>query len=227
MTSRSFAQPPGTKPARGTVGAFVGRTLSPYMAASVEHSRPLPRRRSRSRFLQLVALLHRWAESGWAGPATGTWTLLQSSVVPGPADLLLIPLGLSDPPRVYRLAAWSIVGATLGGLLAYALGALAFETLEPALGWVGVSAREVEASQGLFDEYGWMFVFVSTVTPVSTKLVCIAAGALGVPLPHFLFALVAGRAVRFLVISTIVRFAGERLVAKLERKVGRPIESWK
>lgn len=199
------------------------------MATSVEHTRPLPRTRTRSRgrFFHLVAVLHRWAESGWAGPATGTWTFFQSSVVPGPSDLLLIPLGLSDPPRVYRLAGWSIVGSTLGALVAFAIGALAFDTAQPLLGWIGISAAEVEATRTLFERYGWMFVFISAVTPVSTKIVCIAAGALGVPLPHFFFAILAGRATRFLAVATLVRFAGERLVAKLEKRAGRPIETWR
>ena len=197
------------------------------MATTVEHARPLPRARSRGRFFRLVALLHRWAESGWAGPASGTWTFAQSSVVPGPSDLLLIPLGLSDPPRVFRLAGWSIIGSTLGALVAFAIGALAFESAQPVLGWLGVSTAELAGSRALFEEYGWMFVFLSTVTPVSTKIMCIAAGALGVPLPHFFFAILLGRATRFLAIALLVRFAGERLVARLERRAGQPIESWR
>jgi hypothetical protein len=39
---------------------------------------------------RLVAALHRWAESGWADAATGTWELLQRSVLPGPSVLTLL-----------------------------------------------------------------------------------------------------------------------------------------
>lgn len=194
------------------------------MASSIEHESPPARPRSPGRWVRLVAVLHRWAESGWAGPATGVWTFLQSSVVIGPADLLLVPLGLSDPRRVYRLALWSVAGATLGAIVAFALGALAFESVQPLLGWMGVGPEELERSRELFDEHGWLFVALSTVTPISTKLVCIAAGAFGVPFPHFVVAVFLGRATRFLVIATLVRFAGERLVRILERRTGRSIE---
>ena len=201
------------------------------MAVPVDSSPAVPkvsvRPRPRGRFMHLLAVLHRWAESGWAGPAAGSWAFLQSSVVPGPADLLLIPLGVSDPPKVYRLAGWSILGATLGGLAAFALGALAFGTIMPILGLFGVGPDELVRSRALFEAHGWMFVMLSTITPLSTKLVSIAAGAFGVPLPHFLFAIFAGRAVRFLVVATLVRFAGTWLVRFLERRTGVPIEAWK
>jgi membrane protein YqaA with SNARE-associated domain len=62
------------------------------------------------------------------------------------------------------------------------------------------------------------------MSPLSTKFVCIAAGAFGVPLGEFALALFAGRATRFTAIALIVRFAGERLRAYLERKFGRAPE---
>ena len=201
------------------------------MAVPVDSSPAIPklaaRSRVRGRFVHLLAVLHRWAESGWAGPAAGTWAFLQSSVVPGPSDLLLIPLGLSDPPKVYRLAACSILGATHGGLVAFALGALAFGTIEPILAWLGIGPEELLRSRATFEQHGWMFVVISTVTPLSTKIVSIAAGAFGVPLPHFLFAILVGRAVRYLAVATLVRFAGAWLVNFLEKRTGVPIEAWK
>lgn len=201
------------------------------MAVPIDSSPAVPkvsvRPRPRGRFVHLLAVLHRWAESGWAGPAAGSWAFLQSSVVPGPADLLLIPLGVSDPPKVYRLAGWSILGAALGGLVAFALGALAFGTIQPILGLFGVGPDELLAARAQFAQHGWMFVMLSTITPLSTKLVSIAAGAFGVPLPHFLFAIVVGRTARYLVVATVVRFAGAWLVKFLERRTGVPIEAWK
>ena len=37
--------------------------------------------------------------SGWGGPAVGTWGLLQGSVMPGPTDMVLVPLGLAVDTR--------------------------------------------------------------------------------------------------------------------------------
>jgi membrane protein YqaA with SNARE-associated domain len=70
-----------------------------------------------------------------------------------------------------------------------------------------------------------MLVLLSTVSPLSTKLVCIGAGAFGVPFWPYFAALALGRVGRFGVIGLIVRFAGDRLVARLEKRLGRSIDA--
>jgi membrane protein YqaA with SNARE-associated domain len=170
---------------------------------------------------RMLAMFHRWAESGWGGPAVGGWGLLQGSVMPGPTDTVLVPLGIADPGRVFRLAAWATAGATLGGLLAYAIGVLAFDEVgRPLLALLGVSERLLEASHARFDRQGWLLVLLSTVSPLSSKVICLAAGAFGVPVWEFVPALLVGRLTRFGTIAVIVRFAGPRLLDRLSRRVG-------
>jgi membrane protein YqaA with SNARE-associated domain len=179
----------------------------------------------RRRLVSLLTVFHRWAESGWAGAAVGSWALLQGSVVPGPSDALLVPLGLSDPHKAFRLAVWAVLGASIGGLIAYAIGALAFDQVaRPALDLMGVSEATLIKSAGLFERRGWMLVALSAISPLSTKAICMAAGSFGVPPLPFVAGLVGGRAARFLGIAAVIRFAGKRLTARLERKLGRRIE---
>jgi membrane protein YqaA with SNARE-associated domain len=146
-------------------------------------------------------------------------------VVPGPSDALLLPLGLSDPKRVFPLAAWATLGATLGGLVAYAIGLLAFDEVgRPALALMGVGEGALLKSRHLFEQRGWMIVALSAISPLSTKAVCLAAGAFGVPPLHFVAGLVSGRAARFAAVATVVRFAGQRITDWLQRRLGRPLE---
>lgn len=166
-------------------------------------------------FHRTYAALHRWAESGWAGHAVGTWSAMQGSVVPGPSEALLAPLSIADPRRAYTLALWATAGAFVGGCLAYLVGATAFDTVGTSiLGWVGVSPATVEARRGDFERHGWLLVALSTVTPLPTKIVCLAAGAFGVPLGAFCVALLFGRGARFAVVATLCRIAGARLAEK-------------
>jgi membrane protein YqaA with SNARE-associated domain len=175
-------------------------------------------------FARLILILHRWAESGWAGSAVGAWGVLQGSVVPGPSDALFVPLGLADPPRVWRLTPWAIGGAVLGGLIAYEIGARALEQVGlPLFRLIGAGPAELIAIERQFAARGWLFVILSTVTPISTKLMCIAAGAFGVPLGEFALALTAGRTLRFLVMGALVIYAGERLTRRVERLLGRKL----
>ena len=171
--------------------------------------------------VRLLRTLHRWAESGWARGATTTWEFLQSSVVPGPSGAIFAPLAVADPPRAPMLAAWAAAGAITGGVLAYLIGSEAFEAVgRQVLGFVGVSDKTLLASEAMFARHGWKIVFLSTISPLSTKLTCIAAGAFGIPFVQFVPALAVGRVIRFAALTVILRFAGTRLQARLARRRG-------
>lgn len=171
--------------------------------------RPRPLARS-------LSAMHVWAESGWSGSATATWEFLQSSIVPGPSGAVFVPLSLADPECAPRLARWATVGAVLGGFVAYAIGAHAFDSVgQPLLELLRVSPETLASSQELFRRHGWMLVALSAVSPLSAKLTCIAAGAFAVPVPQFVAAITLGRAARFAVLALVLRYAGERLRARL------------
>ena len=176
--------------------------------------RRAPRTGNRVRrfFLNLLDRLHEWAEAGWAPHATMAWGMMQGSIVPGPSDALIVPLGIADPRVVFRLAIFATAGATLGGIIAWLIGAHAFEELgRPILHLLGIGDAMIMRSEGLFDRRGWLIVLLATVTPIPSKLVCIAAGAFGVPFLPFVLALGFGRGARFAAIAIAVRFAGERI----------------
>jgi membrane protein YqaA with SNARE-associated domain len=173
----------------------------------------------RGRACRVLAKLHQWAESGWAGPATAGWTYAQGAALPGPADALLVPFGLADPRRVYRLALWALAGSTLGGITAYLAGAFAFqEVVAPVLGVVGIDPSELASFRTLFARHGWMLVVISSVSPFPSKLVSVSAGAFGIPFPIFALALGLGRATRFFTIAVLIHLAGER-IARWWRRV--------
>lgn len=219
-----MSAPPTEPPAEIATEILTGRG-APADGAG-EHRDRHAGGRARRALVALIARLHRWAESGHAGSAVCTWNALQGSVVPGPSEALFLPLGLADPRRALRLAAWASLGATAGGLIAYLIGAFAFESVgRPLVELFGVSAERWASLEGLFLRRGAMIVLLSTMSPLSTKLVCIGSGAFGVPFAPFALALVLGRGARFLVLGLVVRFAGERLVGALERRLGRSMAS--
>jgi membrane protein YqaA with SNARE-associated domain len=175
--------------------------------------------------IRALAQLHRLAEAGWAATAVGTWAFLQASVVPGPVDGVLVPLGLADPKRAWRFAGSALAGSTLGALVAYTIGAFAFESVgRPLLGWLGVAAPEVDHFRGLFKEKGLWLVLLSTVTPLSGKLVAIAAGAFGIPVLPFVATMVIGRGVRYGVVAGVVRYFGDRVERYIERRYGKTLD---
>ena len=172
-------------------------------------------------FVRLFSALHRLAERGWAATAIGTWSFLQSSLVPGPVDALLVPLGIADPAKAFRFAWAAVLGAVLGTLVGYTAGALAYDTVGIwVLNLFGVEGEGVEVWRGRFQRQGWWVVFLSTVTPVSAKLVSVAAGAFGMPLWKFLLAMFVGRVLRFMTIAFIVRRFGAGVERWVQKRYG-------
>lgn len=167
----------------------------------------------------LWAAVERFAHARGAVPATFLWNFAQGSVVPGPAELLLVPLVIADPARAWPLALAATTGSVLGGCVAYALGIAAFATVgKPLLAMLGVSDAMLAQGMALMAEHGWLFIVGSTLTPISTKAVAIGAGAVGLPFPLFALALTIGRGLRFSLDVLVLR-ASSGLLHRLQQRM--------
>jgi membrane protein YqaA with SNARE-associated domain len=172
------------------------------------------------RLLDVMNALYRWAESGWSRTAVFIWGVLQGAVVPGPADGLVIPLTIADPRRAYKLAVSAMIGSIIGGIGAWYIGSHLFaEVGTMVLGWLGMTEPRLEFTRSLVERYGWMVIAFSAIVPISTKTVCITAGVLSMPFPEFVLGITIGRVTRYLVIATVLKYAGERLRSWLVRRV--------
>jgi membrane protein YqaA with SNARE-associated domain len=139
--------------------------------------------------------------------------------MPGPAETLLVPLGLAEPHRVWRFAGAATLGSFAGALVSFAIGEFAFYSLGlPMLGLFGFDIVDVERSRALFADHGLLLVALSTITPLSLKLTSMAAGAFGIPVGRFALLVLVGRTVRFLIVAAVVYYAGERLSHWLARR---------
>ncbi|MGI8497063.1 MAG: YqaA family protein [Gemmatimonadaceae bacterium] len=160
-----------------------------------------------------MARVHAWAESGWARTGAALWAFLQSAFVPGPADALLAPLGLADPPRVFELALWSAVGSVLGCLAAFGLGAAGTSATASLMHLAGMTGERMLHLRTLLAEHRWPVILIGGALPVlSTKLLCVTAGAMGLPFLDFAVAIAAARAVRYAGAAMLIHFAGDRLL---------------
>lgn len=170
----------------------------------------------------LWAAVERFAHARGAVPGTMLWNFAQGSVVPGPSELLFVPLAIADPPRTKVLAVAAWTGSMLGGCVAYAIGALAFEPVaRPLLSLLGIGDDAIARVTTLMAQYGWLFIVGSTLTPISTKAVMITAGATGLAFPSFMAALAAGRALRYTLLVLLLRVSEGPLHRFRERMLAR------
>lgn len=159
--------------------------------------------------------LQQWADAGWSGSVVLGWGLLQGCIFPGFSDLFFLPLALARPQRAYSLALLATIGTVVGSVLLYAAGATALSVLQgPVAEWIGITNAHLEAYRVTLARYGGWAIFASTMSPLSTKLTSVASGAIGVPWPQFVGALVAGRLARTMALAWLVRHGGAELVFK-------------
>ncbi len=167
------------------------------------------------RAVRLFRTLERWANAGWANSVVFGWGVLQATFVPGFVDVLFVPLAIAKPQNAYKLAVVSAAGTILGSVGLYWVGATALAQLSgPLANWLGVGANELTGMHQLLDRYGWLAIFASTMSPLSTKLTSVASGAFNVPFAAFAAALTTGRLTRVLVFAYLVRHGGANSVAR-------------
>lgn len=144
----------------------------------------------------------------------------ESSVVPIPPDLLMIPMILAAPHRAFLIAGVCLVASVLGGLAGYAIGAFAFEGLgRPALEALG-KIEQMEAFNGRFHDVGFWAVLVAGLTPFPYKVITIMSGWTGLPLTVFIITSILARGLRFFLVAWLLWKYGAPIREFIERRLG-------
>ncbi len=133
---------------------------------------------------------------GYVGVAL--WVAIESVIVPIPSELVLpfagFLIGSGDaiepltgrPWEYWLVVAAGTIGATVGSLIAYAIGALGGRPILERWGRVfGVSAADLDRADAFFARYGDAASFFGRLLPVIRSLVSFAAGVSHMPLLRF------------------------------------------
>ena len=161
----------------------------------------LTRARCRGLAQHMLRRLYDWTMA-WADHPRALWVLafvafIESSVFPIPPDVLMIPMILAAPRRAWLIAGVALVASVLGGVLGYAIGAFAFDTIgQPILEALG-KAEKMEAFNARFNDLGFWAVLTAGVTPFPYKVITIMSGWTGMPLVTFIATSILARALRF------------------------------
>lgn len=138
--------------------------------------------------------------------------LFDSSVIPTPGgqDALTIVLAAGERDWWPYYAAMATIGSVLGGYLTYKLGKKGGEeALEQRL-----SKRKRDRVKRIFEKFGFGAVFLPAIMPppVPMSPFLLSAGAMDYPRSKFLFALTAGRALRFTLVAYFASIYGRQVL---------------
>ena len=149
--------------------------------------------------------------------ALGAVSFAESSFFPVPPDIMLVPMALAKPERALRYAAICTITSVLGGLLGYAIGAFAFQTIGSWLIAAYGGAAKVESLLALYREWGAWVILIKGLTPIPFKFVTIASGIAGYDLFWFVALSLITRGARFYAVAGLLNRYGVQIRAMLEK----------
>ncbi len=145
---------------------------------------------------------------------------VESSVFPIPPDVLMIPMILARPARAWLIAGVALAASVLGGLLGYAIGMFAFESIgQPVLAAMG-KAEAMAAFNDRFNDFGFWAVLTAGVTPFPYKVITIMSGWTAMPLGTFIATSILARALRFFAVAGLLRVFGAPVRDFIEHRLG-------
>ncbi|SFM24202.1 YqaA family protein [Shimia aestuarii] len=147
-------------------------------------------------------------------------SFVESSFFPIPPDVLMIPMILARPSRAWLIALVALVSSVLGGLLGYAIGALAFEQIgQPILASLGKADAMVEFNTR-FNDFGFWAVLGAGVTPFPFKVITIMSGWTSMPLGTFIATSILARGIRFFLVAALLWKFGAPVRDFIENRLG-------
>ena len=144
---------------------------------------------------------------------------VEAIIFPLPQEIFMVPMMLSERSKVFRIAFYSFIGSILGGITAYYLGLLFFDSVvNPIINFYDYSHHFVFFKDQI-NEFGFIYVFIGGFTPLPFKIITLTSGALSIPFWNFLIAAILSRGLRFYLVGFLVWKYGEKVINTVDKKL--------
>jgi membrane protein YqaA with SNARE-associated domain len=158
-----------------------------------------------------------FSNSRWGVGLMALIAFADSSVLPVLPDLLLVPMLLLRPDRWLMLSTVCVVASSVGGLVGYGIGHLAWATVGHSLVEMYGQAEHFQRYQHMVEKWGLWIIIAKSFTPIPYKFIAIAAGVASMNLLTFTIATVIGRALHFWIITALTVLWGQKMLLLIER----------
>jgi len=144
---------------------------------------------------------------------------VEAIIFPLPQEIFMVPMMLSERSKVFRIAFYSFIGSILGGITAYYLGLLFFDSIvNPIINFYNYSHHFLFFKDQI-NEFGFIYVFIGGFTPLPFKIITLTSGALSIPFWNFLIAAILSRGLRFYLVGFLVWKYGEKVINTVDKKL--------
>ena len=144
---------------------------------------------------------------------------VEAIIFPLPQEIFMVPMMLSERSKVFRIAFYSFIGSILGGITAYYLGLLFFDSVvNPIINFYDYYHHFLFFKDQI-NEFGFIYVFIGGFTPLPFKIITLTSGALSIPFWNFLIAAILSRGLRFYLVGFLVWKYGEKVINTVDQKL--------
>jgi membrane protein YqaA with SNARE-associated domain len=150
----------------------------------------------------------------------GALSFGESSVLPIPPDVMMIPMALARPEKAWFYATLCTATSVAGGLIGYLIGAALYDSVGQWLIHLYGYGERVELFREAYLRYGAWIILLKGLTPIPYKIVTITSGFAAYPLVPFVACSIAARGVRFYLFAFLLNRYGPWARDKIERRLG-------
>ncbi len=143
----------------------------------------------------------------------------ESSFFPLPPDIMLVPMCLAEPKKLWRYTNICALASLIGGLFGYAVGFYLFESVGRLIIDVYNAQESFQRFQDMFAEFGPWFLILKGITPIPYKLLTITAGFAHLDLTVFILCSIVARFSRFYMIAILLHFYGPQVRDIIEKRL--------
>lgn len=162
----------------------------------------------------------KYAEHPKAEWIMATIAFAESSFFPLPPDLLLLPMAIAQPKKVWRYALICTVSSVIGGILGYYIGYAFYETIgDKIIRYLGLQEGFNDFKSACVNN-AFLLIAGKGLTPIPYKIVTIVSGMLKVDMTVFLAGSIIARATRFFMWAAIVHYMGDKARDYIEKNMG-------
>ena len=159
-----------------------------------------------------------------AGKPHASWVMgavsfAESSFLPVPPDIMLIPMALARPDKAWSYATLCTWTSVLGGLFGYFIGAALYDSIGQWLIQLYGYGNKVEAFREAYAQWGTWIILVKGVTPIPYKIVTITSGFAGYPVVPFVLLSIITRGMRFYLEAFLLNRYGDRARIIIEERL--------
>jgi membrane protein YqaA with SNARE-associated domain len=144
---------------------------------------------------------------------------VEAIIFPLPQEVFMVPMMLSERSKVFRIAFYSFIGSILGGVTAYYLGLLFFDSIVNQIINFYDYSHHFLFFKDQINEFGFIYVFIGGFTPLPFKIITLTSGALSIPFWNFLIAAILSRGLRFYLVGFLIWKYGEKVINTVDKKL--------